>query len=597
KTQPYDVSRIRRNTIGADTWGQPGMSVSYDVTVDQAGLYLLSLKYRQDLCRDRSTYRTIYVNGELQNSAFREIPFEYDIKWNIKTVSDGDAPAYLFLKQGTNRITLEVTAGQIGSLLQKVESINMELSRVYRKIIMITGTSPDKFRDFNLEREIPGLVESIESIAARLDAVIAEYTAFGKSNSSYLFQLRKISSQLRELAKEPQTIPERLKVFRDDINALSNWLLDSTLQSLELDYLVVHSAGQPLPSPRATVWESAAHNVRAFLASFVSDYNSFSTEEEKTPQSITIWSGEGRDQAQMLKTLVEDSFIPQTGIQVNLSLVTQGFIEASLAGRNPDISIGVARGQPVNLACRNALEDLSHFDTFDEVVARFIPGATVPYQYNGKTYALPNKQSYFMMYYRMDIFEELGLSIPNTWEDVYQLIPVLQRKNMEIGFPYTVLTSAGSIDLGMGSKDMFPCFLMQSGGQFYNDQQTGVALDTPQAMAAFKKWTDFYTKYSFSTAYSYYERFRSGQMPLMIQNLGAYGMFAAAAPEIRNLWAIAPIPGTVQPDGSIDRTVASEGTATVMFKNAQNKEACWDFLDWWMRAETQSSYALSMENL
>ncbi|MEG2088289.1 MAG: extracellular solute-binding protein, partial [Angelakisella sp.] len=132
----------------------------------------------------------------------------------------------------------------------------------------------------------------------------------------------------------------------------------------------------------------------------------------------------------------------------------------------PDISIGVARGQPVNLACRNALEDLAHFDTFDQVVSRFIPGATVPYQYNGKTYALPNKQSYFMMYYRMDIFEELGLSIPNTWEDVYQLIPVLQRKNMEIGFPYTVLTSAGSIDLGMGSKDMFPCFLMQSGGQF-----------------------------------------------------------------------------------------------------------------------------------
>lgn len=40
------------------------------------------------------------------------------------------------------------------------------------------------------------------------------------------------------------------------------------------------------------------------------------------------------------------------------------------------------------------------------------------------------------MYYRTDVFEELGLEIPNTWNDVLELIPTLQRNNMSIGLPY-----------------------------------------------------------------------------------------------------------------------------------------------------------------
>ena len=40
-----------------------------------------------------------------------------------------------------------------------------------------------------------------------------------------------------------------------------------------------------------------------------------------------------------------------------------------------------------------------------------------------------------MMFVRTDIFEELGLSIPETWEELYKLIPTLQRSNMNIGLP------------------------------------------------------------------------------------------------------------------------------------------------------------------
>ena len=53
------------------------------------------------------------------------------------------------------------------------------------------------------------------------------------------------------------------------------------------------------------------------------------------------------------------------------------------------------------------------------------------------------------MFYRTDIFEELGIEPPETWEDLYRIIPVLQRNNMEIGLPYQQMDGQNLIDAGM----------------------------------------------------------------------------------------------------------------------------------------------------
>ena len=97
----------------------------------------------------------------------------------------------------------------------------------------------------------------------------------------------------------------------------------------------------------------------------------------------------GRDQVQILKDMITDEFTVKTGIPVNLSLVQTGFVEATLAGAGPDVFIGIPRGQPVNLACRGALADLSGFDTYKDVMARFSDTAAVPYTFNDGVYAVP----------------------------------------------------------------------------------------------------------------------------------------------------------------------------------------------------------------
>ena len=60
---------------------------------------------------------------------------------------------------------------------------------------------------------------------------------------------------------------------------------------------------------------------------------------------------------------------------------------------------------------------------------------------------------------------------------------------------------------------------------------------------------------------------------------------------------MAPIPGTLKEDGSIDRTVGSSGYGTVLFRNAENPEACWKVIDWLTSDDIQYRYATELENI
>ena len=65
-------------------------------------------------------------------------------------------------------------------------------------------------------------------------------------------------------------------------------------------------------------------------------------------------------------------------------------------------------------------------------------------------------------------------------------------------------------------------------------------------------------------------------------------------PEIKGLWGMTMIPGTVRDDGTINRSVSIEGAYSVILKD-DNVEHSWEFLKWWTSAETQLRYAQRME--
>ena len=87
----------------------------------------------------------------------------------------------------------------------------------------------------------------------------------------------------------------------------------------------------------------------------------------------------------------------------------------------------------MDLAFRKALADLTQFDDFEEIAQRFMKSAFVPFRFRDKVFALPEVQGFPMMFYRKDVLAEMGLEVPQTWDDVYAIIPELQKENMDFG--------------------------------------------------------------------------------------------------------------------------------------------------------------------
>lgn len=590
-TEPSHHANLRLNTIGGLNWNKPGQWISWKVEIPQDGFYSLGMRYRQNYLRGFFVTRKIYIDGEIPFKEFSNIKFDYSPYWQVKVLGDQN-PSMLYLTKGIHEIKIEVGLGEFADTLRILQDVVYEMNYLYRKIIMITGINPDIYRDYNLEVEIPNLVPKFTELSRILNEEAQKLeNIIGRSGGEVSF-LREVAFQLKSLSEKPETIKERLDNYKSNVSSLSAWILQMKEQPLELDYIFVFSPEQKAPKAETGFFKRLVYATRSFLASFYMDYSAVGDIHHKD-QSIKVWIGTGRDQAQVLKSLIDELFTPQTGIKVNLELVQGALIEATLAGRGPDIALSIGRKEPINLAIRNALLDLSQFEDFEFVTNRFMSGAMVPYEFEGGYYALPETQLFNMMFYRKDIFEELGIGVPETWDEFLTVVPIIQRNNMQVGLPQQQTSNERDLAL----PQMFATLLFQNDGDFYNLEGTGTKFNSPEAIKAFKDWTEFYTQYKFPQKYNFYNRFRTGEMPLGIQPYTEYNRLSVAAPEIANLWEMLPIPGIRREDGTINRVEGASGNSCVILRQVKDKNAAWEFLKWWTSADVQNRFGLGLETL
>jgi len=244
----------------------------------------------------------------------------------------------------------------------------------------------------------------------------------------------------------------------------------------------------------------------------------------------------------------------------------------------------------MDFGLRGAVADISGMPGFYEVTQRFHHEAMVPYTFDGRVFGLPETMTYAMMFCRKDVLHEIGLEIPETWDEVRSAIAHLSQFHMEFGIPVA--------SWGEDITDFtFTMFLYQQGGTLYNEDATLSALDSDIALNAFRDFTRFFTDYNLEREYDFINRFRVGEMPLAIADFTHYNVLQVFAPEIRGLWGFMPVPGTVHPDGSINRAVPIGGVSTVMMQRAEDKYAAWEFMKWWTSADTQTQFGRQMESL
>lgn len=594
-TSPSDPIAKRLNTIGGENWATADQSITWAFEVPADGLYNLTFRFRQNYLRGMLVYRSVKIDGETPFRELQQVCFPYGVSWQSTTLG-GDEPYAIYLTKGTHTITMTPTTGDMAPLMARVDSVVNDLNTMYRRIIMITSATPDMYRDYFLEDAIPGLMDSMTMLAAELRSVESQVQAMTGYTGTEAASLVRLAEQLESFVERPGTIPSRLSTFRDNIVTISTWMQLVCKQSLQLDVMYLTPAEGDVPRTASNLWENIAYQAEALIGSFTTDYETVGNAGEGDTV-IDVWIASGRDQAEVLKELIDSEFTPKTGIGVNLSIVQTGLMQAVMADAGPDVTIMLGRGDPVNYALRGAVLPLEDFEGFDELVSEYMDDALVPLTWNGHVWGLPNSQNFYVMFYRTDVFEELGLTVPTTWDELLLVAETLQRNNMNIGLPYVSLDAYQSVSTGVGGSTLFPTLLLQSGVGLYTEDHLTTTLDTPGALEAFKLWTSLYTQYGFPLYKDDFNRFRSGEMPLVITNYTFYSQLKTAAPDIRNLWAMALIPGTVQEDGTVNHATAASGTAGLILSNAENPDACWEFLRWWNQSETQVAYGQQIENV
>ncbi len=221
------------------------------------------------------------------------------------------------------------------------------------------------------------------------------------------------------------------------------------------------------------------------------------------------------------------------------------------------------------------------------------PADNKEYYYKETVYGLPETQSFSMLFYRADIFLDLGIEAPTTWQELLTIVPTLQKNKMEVAFP----TSGGGLNL----------FLYQMGGELYADDGREINLDSNIGLEAFEYLCQFFEQYRFPISYDFSNRFRSGEIPIGIMDYTSYTQLSVYATEIKGLWQFVPLPAyTVYDEETGDITyqnndAVSGVSAIIMVKNDDRTEdktkAAWEFMKWYVSAETQTEYATELTAL
>jgi len=644
-TIPQDPAASLLNTIGGnggDKWKISGQWISYEFEIKEAGFYDIVPRFKQTVNQGLFSSRSLKIDGEYPFAEAKSLQFKYGDDWQVAALNDGTTSFKFYFEPGKHIIEFRAVLGDMADILNTIETSQNSLNDYYRQILMITGSEPDEYTDYEFAKLIPGVLSGMRQEKKNLEEVSKALEEKIGSKGQNTVILDRIAFLLGEMGNDQDKIASNLSNYKSYIGSLGTWLLSTKAQPLQLDYILIQPSGSELPKENANFFEAMGHEFGSFFMSFFTDYNSLGASkkiEEDDPNSIEVWITTGRDQAQIMRQMVDDSFNDET-VSVNLKLIAAGtLLPATLAGVGPDVSMD---GDPVGFGIRNAVIPINYFEGFEELKQEafdgneelFVPltvldpdrieyaDGTKADQHDEKkeykvvngverngvvTYGLPSTLDFPMLFYRKDIFVDLGLEVPETWDDVEGVIRALSENQMEMGFSQA-LTQIYMYQSGLewfkSAADYEEGVKVSSDDREYM-RTVGIAtnLDSNGALDAFQRMTEWFTLYGEPVAYDFANRFRTGEMPIAIANYTTYNQLRVFAPEIAGLWEFVQLPGVEREDGTINHASPAAPHAMMMMRDAaddisegqdvtESKKAqnAWRYLQWWVSYDTQTRF-------
>ena len=290
-TQPNSVTTTVLNYVGGEAWRSAGQWIEWDFEVPEDGYYNLMVKGRQNYSRGSISSRSVYIDGEIPFEEMKAISFGYENDWNCQTLADESGTPYnIYLTKGTHTLRLEATLGDMGAILEELEDSIFRLNQIYRKILVYTGATPDKYRDYNIQQIYPEVMEAMDLESKRLYKIVDDMVVYSGQKADNIASAQTVAQQLERFVKNPNKITLEFTTFKDNITALGTASLNMSATKLDIDYITVSGTNAQVKKDKAGTFTKVWHEMKSFGASFVVDYDAVGDVYEADDDGvIKVW--------------------------------------------------------------------------------------------------------------------------------------------------------------------------------------------------------------------------------------------------------------------------------------------------------------------
>lgn len=597
--KPYSSFQKLLNAIDYYSWKTAGQRVVWQFEVPEDGWYNLAFHYTQSQKEGQSVYRDIEIDGQVPYAQLKEVGFDYTgSSYANKVVKVDGENAKIYLTAGTHTISLYTSVPSMAPVVEEINAISAELSAIGLDLQQVAGSNADVNRSWEIETYIPGVTEHLASLQQRLLAVYDQLSSMSGTAASSCANLKQAAGIIGQSLKRPDKLPtyvEQLSVGSGSATDMLAQLVNGIKeQGMSLDRIYLYGDGFKLPSADAGVFGSLWHGTLRFADSLLNRDGSYGVSDEAAsePNAITVWVNRPIAYVETLQLMADTQFTPKTGIKVYFSIMPNEskLLLANASNTCPDVALGVDADRPYQLGARGAALDMTQFDDFAQFIEdNYYAYDLEPFVYDGAIYGVPETKNFYVLMYRTDIMEKMGLQIPESWEDVQDMMPVLRRSGMTFFMPLSAAT--GTKPLGSVAP-----FFLQHGASLYSQDGLTTELNSEEGIRAFTLLTELYTLYGVqNNAPSFYNNFRYGVMPIGVADFSSYVQMLYAAPEIADKWQIALTPGVKQADGTVSRQQISVSSSDLIMKSTQKADQSWEFLKWWLCESTQVEFAYTLQ--
>ena len=291
-------------------------------------------------------------------------------------------------------------------------------------------------------------------------------------------------------------------------------------------------------------------------------------------------------------------FEAETGIKVNFEVIehvnvtTKQEMELGMGSDYYDV-MHICADKVTKYASAEWVEDLtSYLNDPEKTPEEFAyqdmyEAARNIYIRDGKIFGIPVSTESTILFYRSDIFDELGLEPPTTWEEVENCAKLIKEKTDLAPFGIRTRKGAGI------NMYVAPSFIWAYGGK-YLDENGRPCVNSPEFVTGVKKYAEMVQNYGPSgygdmTHNELYPMFAQGTLAMYYDTNHMSSNFNN--PEISTVigkWNAVSVPA-----GPVMKAANAFSHGLCIPVNSKHKGAAWEYIKWYCGLESQSYLALT----